>query len=240
MARLQFASHVHVCFTEQQAILLDLRRDEYLGLSLRDSGVLAQALEVGNTAADGTSSASAEHELAARLASQGLIARPGDHAAITRSHHPPRRRPRHSLAEQYIDRGTPITMGEICAVLTASLLANVDLRIRSLDSIVTRVRQRKSRLPADRHHASAPDMAALQSRVSVFMRLYTLLFGARGTCISSSLALSNYLARHRLAHCWVFGVAVRPFIAHCWLQCGDVVLNDSVGHARKFTPILSV
>jgi hypothetical protein len=39
---------------------------------------------------------------------------------------------------------------------------------------------------------------------------------------------------------WVFGVQSRPFAAHCWLQLGGVVLNDTVDHVKRYTPIMVV
>ncbi|KQY28326.1 hypothetical protein ASD21_15875 [Caulobacter sp. Root1455] len=61
-----------------------------------------------------------------------------------------------------------------------------------------------------------------------------------GRCLMRSLEQRLYLARRGFAVAWVFGVRTWPFEAHCWLQAGEVVLDDSLGHARGFTPILVV
>ena len=37
---------------------------------------------------------------------------------------------------------------------------------------------------------------------------------------------------------WVFAVKGAPFAAHCWIQLGDIVLNDSVENVRAYTPIM--
>jgi hypothetical protein len=37
----------------------------------------------------------------------------------------------------------------------------------------------------------------------------------------------------------VIGVKLNPFAAHCWLQVGDVVLNDLPERVAAFTPILT-
>jgi hypothetical protein len=39
---------------------------------------------------------------------------------------------------------------------------------------------------------------------------------------------------------WVFGVNADPFEAHCWVQAGNVVLNDTVAWVSGFTPIMVV
>jgi hypothetical protein len=36
----------------------------------------------------------------------------------------------------------------------------------------------------------------------------------------------------------VMGVSGRPFAAHCWVQVGDRVVNDTLDHVILFTPIL--
>jgi len=38
----------------------------------------------------------------------------------------------------------------------------------------------------------------------------------------------------------VFGVKLNPFSAHCWVQAGDIVLNDAIDHVTIHTPILVV
>ena len=35
----------------------------------------------------------------------------------------------------------------------------------------------------------------------------------------------------------VFGVTM-PFAAHCWVQQGDVVLNDALDRVLRFRPIM--
>jgi hypothetical protein len=37
----------------------------------------------------------------------------------------------------------------------------------------------------------------------------------------------------------VFGVQARPFAAHCWVQKGEVVFNDTVEHVSGYTPIMT-
>lgn len=57
------------------------------------------------------------------------------------------------------------------------------------------------------------------------------------SCLLDSLALMRYLARHGIAGTIVFGVTDAPFAAHCWVQVGDVVLNDTVGNTMSYMPI---
>lgn len=59
-------------------------------------------------------------------------------------------------------------------------------------------------------------------------------------CLCDSLALSMYLGRDGKDVDWVFGVSAPFFLAHCWLQMGDLVLNDSIEHTRQYAPIMIV
>ncbi|CAD0306534.1 lasso peptide biosynthesis B2 protein [Xanthomonas hortorum] len=56
-------------------------------------------------------------------------------------------------------------------------------------------------------------------------------------CLLDSVALARFLRRRQLDARIVFGVALDPFTAHCWVQAGDLVLNDTVGNVHAHTPI---
>lgn len=56
-------------------------------------------------------------------------------------------------------------------------------------------------------------------------------------CLLDSLALTRFLARRQHRGDIVFGVTREPFTAHCWVQAGDLVLNDTLGSARAHTAI---
>lgn len=58
-----------------------------------------------------------------------------------------------------------------------------------------------------------------------------------GECLPRSAMLIAFLRRRGLAADWVFGVRLWPFNAHCWVQAGDVCLNDDVERLWAYTPI---
>lgn len=59
-------------------------------------------------------------------------------------------------------------------------------------------------------------------------------------CLVDSIALTRFLRRRRFRTALVFGVALDPFSAHCWVQADNTVLNDTVGNVRCHTAIRSV
>ena len=59
-------------------------------------------------------------------------------------------------------------------------------------------------------------------------------------CLLDSLSLLRFLSRRGLSANIVFGVTSEPFAAHCWVQAGDVVLNETLSDANAYTPIWMV
>lgn len=62
----------------------------------------------------------------------------------------------------------------------------------------------------------------------------------QGACLFQSFLLLDLLRQRGLAADWVFAVRTWPFLAHCWVQVEDVVLNDTVDHVTSYDPILVV
>jgi Transglutaminase-like superfamily len=59
-------------------------------------------------------------------------------------------------------------------------------------------------------------------------------------CLLDSLSLLRFLSRRGLLANIVFGVAPEPFAAHCWVQAGDIVLNETLSDTNAHTPIRMV
>lgn len=59
-----------------------------------------------------------------------------------------------------------------------------------------------------------------------------------GECLVRSSLLMRFLRRRGLRADWVFAVRLYPFMAHCWVQIGDVCLNDDVERLAAYTPLL--
>jgi len=79
-----------------------------------------------------------------------------------------------------------------------------------------------------------PDEAVALARRFTEAQLH-LPFLAR--CLPRSLALFDFLARRACPAQLVFGVRTHPFEAHCWVQAGNIVLNDTLSRVRWYTPI---
>ncbi|SNS88038.1 Transglutaminase-like superfamily protein [Sphingomonas laterariae] len=58
------------------------------------------------------------------------------------------------------------------------------------------------------------------------------------SCLLDSLALLDFLGAFGHDARLVIGVTLDPFLAHCWVQKSDLLINDRLGHVGAFTPIL--
>jgi hypothetical protein len=234
--------HVHVCVAGKQVILLDLERDKYLAV--------AHAHPIGRwvrgwpqpqtgpaaTLQDGAPGRvpGAENGLLAQMISQGLLvtdpALGKEAAPITAD------KPKVALVEYDLHvrpRATPRQLGNFCA---AFAVARWSLKRRPIKDVVRAVRLRKKRASA----ASAVDIAAIRELVTAFVHLRPLFYTARDGCLLDSVTLTHFLARYGVFPTWVFGVKTEPFYAHCWVQQGDYVFNDTPDFIKGFSPILVV
>jgi Transglutaminase-like superfamily len=101
---------------------------------------------------------------------------------------------------------------------------------------VSRVKERKSR----RAYRSARfNVDRERFLIAVFCQLRPF-YNRQYLCLFDSLALLNFLARYDIFPTWVFGVQSEPFNAHCWVQNGGFLLNDTADRVGIYTPILAV
>jgi hypothetical protein len=84
------------------------------------------------------------------------------------------------------------------------------------------------------------DADTVRPLVTAFVYLRPLFFTSKEACLLDSLTLVNFLAGYSVFPQWVFGVKTDPFYAHCWVQQGGFVFNDTPDYIRGFSPILVV
>jgi hypothetical protein len=232
--KLRLAAHVRACNADGQTILLDLRRNRYLGVSRQASAAMAALVqdwpiglspnEVPRAPAD---------ELVRRFIAQGLLTDAASDLPPT----PAAEEATASLESlNPVDAGPNLATGArpVVHFLTSAALAAWWLRSRSLYFIALKVAARRERLTAP----TSSSIDALRSAAAVYEKLRPLGFTARERCLHDSLTLVCFLAAQGLRARWVVGVKTSPFGAHAWVQCGNSVLNDQHEYVRAFHPIL--
>lgn len=242
----QLSDDVYFCVSDMRIVFLDLRRNKYFCLSRHNSVVanrlLAQVtkpdpkpdteLTYGNTLTVSRDDDDGMNALARALFEGGLLTQ-GQHR-ISKNVANPVTAPLDSILKQPQPHWTVRTL-PIASFFHAAVVASWKLRWYSLQQTVESVRNRQNgRTPVQqsRHHE-------LYRLVAAFHHLRPY-YGRKYLCLYDSLALLEFLARHRLFPQWVFGVTAEPFSAHCWVQDKSCVLNDSVECVRGYTPIMVV
>ncbi len=93
------------------------------------------------------------------------------------------------------------------------------------------------RLLPDRTPGAPPPSPDLLRDLAVFRRLAPWL-PLDGLCLYRSHLLRTYLETLGHSVDWMFGVRTWPFRAHCWLQAGDVALDDEAERVAAYHPIM--
>lgn len=124
----------------------------------------------------------------------------------------------------------------LAQVAVAQCVVAWRIRFRGLPAIIRDMESRKLAAGAggaERHdHEYAGINAAFEALDLVFRR--------SDRCLVRSLAFICICLRRGFTPSLVFGVQASPFSAHCWVQQGEAVLNDTIENVRPFTPIMAV
>lgn len=238
------APHVRACRIGMHVMLLDLKKDRYLGIDGRTASALSDCIvswpqrEAHPSDADCASEHSISEAERTKDLQQML-----DEGIVTSEAQAPRPSlcsrpeiPETAVIVGYDEVKAPISTLHVVRFLRAAITATVVMRCCSFETIINRVAHR----PQKKAISTGTTPARLRELVHIYGRLSPLLFSSSDECMANSLTLSEFLAAHDVFATWVFGVALEPFAAHCWLQSGNVVLNDSPENVRRYTPILAV
>jgi hypothetical protein len=132
------------------------------------------------------------------------------------------------------DLGEPVRAGLTASDLRQAVRATWDVfsiyRRRSLAGLIEYIERPQVPPRADL------DVLSLARRFS----RWVVLPPVPDKCLVRAFMLLRYLQRHGGSAQWVFGVATWPFRAHCWVQHGDVVLDDHHERLIPYTPLFAV
>jgi hypothetical protein len=233
-----FRSHIFPCTIGNHCIILDLKRDQYLFTDARRLSALGpylHGLEQSTwTAVEGSNDPAPNViSFAEDLMALGILTT--DPASGKTAHPLLLPKPAHTLrtTASKIARWPMIRFIHFWSAASA---ANSRLKHESIESIVRTVQRRKQSASV----TSAPfDFRKARVLLAQFDALRPF-FPRKYLCLFDSFALLEFLSRFDLYPTWVFAVIPEPFEAHCWLQQGDVVINDDVAEVTKFNPIMAI
>lgn len=89
-------------------------------------------------------------------------------------------------------------------------------------------------------HTEMPVSADAAQRVISAFDQAGLIRTAADRCLPRSIALAICLASRGVRVQLIIGVKIAPFGAHCWVQAGEEVLNETVEEVLRYYPILAI
>jgi hypothetical protein len=233
------APHVYPCISGQHVILMDLERDKYVAvLPAHRLAGWVRGWPVGAMAPPGpahNSDSGADALVSQMLAHGMLVTDPHvgkDAVPVTTT------RPQRSLVEFDLDTRPRARAAQLWRFGGSCLRAQLSLKLRPIQAIVDTIRDRKARRAA--RGPQETDPVRLRALVTAFARLRPLFYTLRSACLLDSLTLLHFLSAEGIHPDWVFGVKTEPFDAHCWVQQGELLLNDIPDRVRQYSPILVV
>lgn len=212
---LALAPHIHLAVLGDDAVLLDTAADAYL--------CVPDGRRLLRPTADGAAVSPTSPDVTTQLTEAGYIDPQAPPA--------PRRRadlPRRDLGDPVAEE--PVSAQDLLRLAGALWDLFWRYRGRPLPAILAWVRRGPPR---------CPDPAEVARLARVFQRAAVWLPMPR-KCLVRSFVLLRFLQRSGQDARWVFGVTTWPFSAHCWLQLGDMALDDWAERLVIYEPILVV
>lgn len=236
--RFALASHVGACIDMGVLALLDVRADSYSCARLERLGALPDVVAGLPAHADWPHGTDARLRAIASvqdLARRGLVVEGAAAAASNFASEPVEA----SALDGAACGSSGLEQSTRLETMAACVGAWVLLKLLPFHKIFEREAAfaRRSRDAPNALQTEAM-CAALTGAARAF-EAARLWFPKDRICLFDSLALLQFLRGRGLTARWVFGVRTHPFEAHCWVQAGRIVLNDSAEHAGGFSLILS-
>jgi hypothetical protein len=209
--------HVHATAVDEDVVLLDIEADAYFCLPGAAAG-----FEVGQ---DRWRVSIQDRALAADLAEAGLILELAHEGPRSARATPP---PPEASALRY--QHSPPRGADLSLAIASTLDVALHYRGRPFRDII----RRATRHPGALRRAPQRDLLDL---VDSFHR-WVPFAPVSGKCLLRAFMLLRLLQREGHRASWVFGVSTWPFQAHCWLQVGPLVLDESCEIAAAYRPIM--
>jgi hypothetical protein len=247
--RYMLSPSVYGCELPEGIVLLDVRKDRYIGLS--DPRIRHLSQLVANWPANSLGHASCDTDGRAKTAANpielislceeltacGILRRCTRGAEPTASNRTPYLEPAKDFVPDYYGSLPGIGAADLRKFLVSYVTAYVVLRVLSLDFALRYLTRRTSRL---RPAPDTTDNLRVIHLVRVFRRIQPYFYSAKDRCLFNGLTLSLFLASHRILPRFVLGVRMDPFAAHCWVQFNDVVFDSTPEDVACFAPILAI
>lgn len=230
MAQYFLPHHVHACFAANRTVFLDMKSGRYFGLDPEQTALLRHALD------DSAEAETSAPPIAAELIGVGLLT---TSRCASKTFLPPSTSPPEVPLLPLSDGPPRIGAAHVLRFFAICSAVALRLKFRPLEYSLSHLAQQKSRR---RVHftADGSDLDEARDLTRTFLHLRPLAYAARNRCLLDSLTLAEFLASHGIRATCLFGVRANPFEAHCWVQIGSHVVNETPEMAQRYAPILCV
>jgi hypothetical protein len=232
------ANLVFVALTRHGAILLDLRRNRYLGVGRAETQMLECVIE------DWPTRSSDFLTQSRRIAEKELIDSFSNRGFIRFGPHKPRAIPQTlvrldgelvAIGDE-IDSTARVRISHVLFFFYALVASHLALLFQPIASVIQRAHARRA---AAIRNGNDFDWRRASEFVSIFRRIRPYAFVAGGHCLLHALTLVRFLAHYNEFPQLVLGVKVDPWSAHSWVQHGNFLLDTNPEKVCGFTAILA-
>jgi hypothetical protein len=231
------SDHVHLTSFQHGAILLDLRTEDYVGISAEYIPALKRAIRNWPDSIFSQSQSVAGDPPDSLTVIEQLLSR----QILTTCKMPARRgltlEQRTAFSSERTRRPNPVARVKSIAHLLLALLKTLSRRRGHLRQDLALLERA---MLTTQHSRARPVSTDIPRALEAFFSLRIWLYTASRHCLFDSMVLSDYLIRQGISCSLVIAVCVKPFLAHAWVQIGTMVVNDTVEHVQTFAPILVI
>jgi hypothetical protein len=232
---------VYTCESHGHVVFLNLKTGRYQAIPPELVGYLKELLESSSTdrhalnreILPASGSGDETTELAEMLEQQGLLVRGSSRGERPRTLSGVQIQVQKDEERDVLPR---LELLDLFNFVAAWLFSSFMFKFVPLRIIARRVQKRRRAAERRQVACNHPDEAI--NLTNVFLIIQPIFYRSRDMCLKNSLTMIEFLARYDVFPDWVFGVQLHPFAAHCWVQAGPTVLNDTAARVSSFTPIM--
>ena len=212
---------IHFCISGEQVILLDVRSERFCALPRSCNDAFLSWL-------GGEPIAEREMSCLELLVVKGIL-----HRTAQEAPRPDRRTPVRLVSTDLLDTSLlqPSTL-EVVRAISARLLWAWRMKHWRLE----RQLQHLEQPVGSKKTTPTADVRAIARAFELADRI----LGSHDKCMERSFAMLSVCRKYGLPARAVIGVQNGPFAAHCWVQDGEIVLNEHPDRVQLFTPIMVI
>lgn len=214
---------VSYCDAGGRLVFLDIKRDRYVALAADAEASFRRAVADESLTAE-------ESRTLEDLVSNGLLQRSAGGSRSAPCAAP-------ACAERSLmDGNRSASPTRVAHALWRLLHARITCGLRPLERTIGNLAQRKAALSARRIPSS---LEVVEEVAAAFSRT-ALLVTPLDRCLPRSVAVAHMLLDLGIKPDLVIAVRLQPFSAHCWVQHGATLINETSDRTRTYTAILVV